>query len=273
MIPLKDQDFIREKFSQELLGQVKIDLFTEREVALTVPGKEPCVTCKPTREMLQEISGLSDWISLRVHHVEERPEEAQTFGITRVPAIVLRGPSSPTPGAQQRDAPASDGQFYTFYGMPGGTEFPSFIETITDVSRGEVLLAEDSVKALSKITSAVNVKVFVTPTCPYCPAMLRVAYQMAMVNPLIHAEGIEISEFPALAQTYGVQAVPLTVVNDKFAVPGMIPEDQFVEIVAKAAGDSEAAPPLPGGPTNAVEAPPSPRVERGKERPSGLYIP
>jgi hypothetical protein len=30
MIPLKDQDFIREKFSQELLGQVKIDLFTER---------------------------------------------------------------------------------------------------------------------------------------------------------------------------------------------------------------------------------------------------
>ena len=67
MIPLKDQDFIREKFAQELLGQVKIDLFTEREVTLTVPGKEPCVTCKPTREMLQEISGLSDWISLRVH--------------------------------------------------------------------------------------------------------------------------------------------------------------------------------------------------------------
>jgi glutaredoxin-like protein len=263
LIPLKDQDFIREKFAQELLGQVKIDLFTEREVALTVPGKEPCVTCKPTREMLQEISGLSDWISLRVHYMEDRPEEAQTFGVGRVPAIVLRG----------RSQGPEDTRFYTFYGMPGGTEFPSFIETLTDISRGEVLLTEDSVKALSKITSAVNVKVFVTPTCPYCPAMLRVAYQMAMVNPLIHAEGIEISEFPDLAQTYGVQAVPLTVVNDKFAVPGMIPEDQFVEIVTKAAEDSQAAPALPGGPSNAVEAPPSPRVERGKERPSGLYIP
>jgi len=161
----------------------------------------------------------------------------------------------------------------TFYGMPGGTEFPSFIETITDVSRGEVLLTEDSAKALTKITSPVNVKVFVTPTCPYCPAMVRVAYQMAMVNPLIHAEGIEISEFPDLARAYGVEAVPLTVVNDKFAVPGMISEEQFVEIVAKAAEDSDAAPSLSGGSTNAVEAPPSPRVERGKERPSGLYIP
>jgi hypothetical protein len=92
---------------------------------------------------------------------------------------------------------------------------------------------------------------------------------MAMVNPLIHAEGIEISEFPELAQTYGVQAVPLTVVNDRFAVPGMIPEDQFVEIVVKAAEDSDAAPSVAGGPTNAIEAPPSPRVERGKERPAG----
>ena len=94
--------------------------------------------------------------------------------------------------------------------------------------------------------------------------MVRLAYQMAMVNPLIRAEGIEISEFPELAQQYGVQAVPLTVINDKFAVPGMIPEDQFVEIVAKAAEDTGTTPALPGGPTNAVEAPPSARVERGK---------
>ena len=40
--------------------------------------------------------------------------------------------------------------------MPGGTEFPSFIETIADVSRGEVLLTEESVKALAEITTAVS---------------------------------------------------------------------------------------------------------------------
>jgi len=66
MIPLKDQDLIRQKFAAELIGLVKIDYFTERESALTVPGRKPCVYCKPTREMLQELSALSDLISLRV---------------------------------------------------------------------------------------------------------------------------------------------------------------------------------------------------------------
>jgi glutaredoxin-like protein len=263
MIPLKDQEFIREKFTQELLGQVKIDLFTERDTGLSVPGKQPCVTCKPTREMLQEIAGLSDWISLRIHHVEDRPEEAETFGVDKVPAIVLRG----------RKLEEEDPRFYTFYGIPGGTEFPSFIETITDISRGEVLLGDESVEALAAIKTGVNIKVFVTPTCPYCPAMVRVAHQMTMVNPLIHSEGIEVNEFPDLGQRYGVQAVPLTVVNDKFAVPGMIPEEQFVEVVVKAAEDSLDGAVQQGGPTNEVETPAPPRVERGKERPSGLYIP
>jgi hypothetical protein len=103
--------------------------------------------------------------------------------------------------------------------------------------------------------------------------MVRVAYQMTMVNPRIRSEGIEVNEFPDLAQRYGVQAVPLTVINDKYAVPGMIPEEQFVEVVVKAAEESGELPAQLGGPTNAVEAPPAPRVERGKERPSGLYIP
>ena len=268
MIPLKDQETIREKFAQELLGQVKIDFFTERETGLAVPGKQPCVYCKPAREMLQELAGLSDSISLRVHYLEDSPQEAHTFAVTRVPAIILRGPSrGPGQGG------ASPRPYYTFYGMPGGMEFPSFLETIADVSRGEVLLTEDSVRALSDINEEITVRVFVTPTCPYCPAMVRLAYQMAMVNPLIHAEGIEVSGFPDLGQRYGVQAVPLTVINDKIAVPGMLPEEQFVDLVVKTAQGPETATPQTAAPANAVQTAPTARVERGKERPSGLYIP
>ena len=111
MIPLRDQEYLREKFSQELFGQLKIDFFTERELGLTVPGKQPCVTCKPAREMLQELAGLSDWISLRVHYMEDKPEEAQTYGVSRVPAITAgsdqavsdaeyNGPHEVDPGAR-----------------------------------------------------------------------------------------------------------------------------------------------------------------------------
>jgi alkyl hydroperoxide reductase subunit AhpF len=149
MIPLKDQEIIRQKFAQELAGPVKVDLFTEREVALDVPGRRPCVTCKPTREMLQELAGLNDLISLRVHILEEAREDREKFGIERAPATVLRG---------------ADSTFLVFYGLPGGTEFPSFLDTIVDVSRQEVMLLDESVSSLREIKDPVTLRVFVTPT-------------------------------------------------------------------------------------------------------------
>lgn len=149
MIPLKDQEFIRQKFAQELVRPVKIDFFTEREMSITVPGRKPCPYCKPTREMLQELAALSDLISLRVHIWAEAHEETKKFGIERIPATVLRG----------RDSVA-----LKFYGLPGGSEFPSFVESITDISRGETLLSPESTKALRKLKEDVTVRVFVTPT-------------------------------------------------------------------------------------------------------------
>ncbi len=157
MIPLKDQELIRQKFAQELTGPVKIDFFTEREMDLVVPGRKPCTYCKPTREMLQELASLSDLISLRVHIWQEAQEESKKFGIERIPATVLRGPSGSAQG--RRDAAV-----LKFYGLPGGTEFPSFVESITDVSRGETLLSPESVKALASLKEDVTVRVFVTPT-------------------------------------------------------------------------------------------------------------
>ena len=149
MIPLKDQELIRQKFAAELVGPVKIDYFTERELAISVPGRQPCAFCKPTREMLQDIARLSDLISLRVHIFDEAPDERRKYGVERIPATVLRSP---------------DSRYFVYYGMPGGTEFPSFLESIVDISRGEVLLSEESVKSLRKLKDETLIRVFVTPT-------------------------------------------------------------------------------------------------------------
>jgi glutaredoxin-like protein len=265
MIPLKDQEFIQQKFSQELLGPVKIDYFTERELALSVPGRKPCAYCKPTQEVLQELSGLSDLISLRVHILDEAHEERERFGVQRIPATVLRGLGD---------------QFYVYYGMPGGTEFAGFVESLVDISRGEVLLSEESVQALEKLAADVTVRVFVTTTCPYCPQMMRAAYQMALVSPHVRAETIEVNECPDLADRYQVQAVPLTVINDRVAIPGSVPEQALVEQVVKASGQGPAEPTSAAQPVTAAgpvtpaapEPPPEP-LKRGQQRDSGLFIP
>lgn len=245
MIPLRDQEAIRAKLAAEMLGPVKVDFFTERNLGITVPGKTPCAFCKPAREMLQELAGLSELISLRIHYFEDNPPEKAQFGVERIPGIVLRN----QPGAMVK-----------FYGIPGGTEFPMFIECLIDLSRGEVLLSEESATSLAGLEHDISLKVFVTPTCPYCPAMMRAAYQMAMVTPKVHAETIEVNEFPELADAYKVQAVPLTVINDEVMIPGMVHEKQLTEQVMQVAA-------------KAAKAGPPPPIERGKERASGLYIP
>lgn len=246
MISLRDQEAIGQKFAAEMLGPVKIDYFTERNLGITLPGKAPCQFCKPAREMLQELAGLSDLISLRIHYFEDDTPEKAQFGVERVPGIVMRN----VPGATAK-----------FYGIPGGTEFPMFIDSIIDFSRGEVLLSEESATSLAALEVDISLRVFVTPACPYCPAMMRAAYQMAMVSPRIHAETIEVNEFPELADRFQVQAVPLTVINDSVAIPGMVHEKQLTEQIMKVA-KGEAA-----------EKAPTKKIERGKQRDSGLFIP
>jgi glutaredoxin-like protein len=262
MIPLKEQELIQQKFAAELLGPVKIDYFTEREISLTVPGRTPCTYCKPTREMLQEVAALSDLIGLRVHIFDEAAEACEKLGIERIPGIVLRGPSP-------------NGPAFKFYGMPGGTEFPSFLEAIVDISLGEVLLSEQAVRELTKLRDEITVRVFVTPTCAYCPQMMRAIYQVSLANPKVRAEVIEVNEFPDLGERYQVRAVPLTVIGDKVAIRGAIHPDALVEQVVKAASAEAGEGPAASGPTSAVappeETPRAPR--RGEQRPSGLIIP
>ena len=113
-------------------------------------------------------------------------------------------------------------------------------------------------------------RVFVTPTCPYCPQMARAAFMMGIVTEHVKAEVIEINEFPDLAKHYKVEAVPLTVINDRISIPGALSEPALVEQIVKGAG-AKPSKDAPGGPTSEPEKPE--RIERGKRRDSGLYIP
>ena len=75
---------------------------------------------------------------------------------------------------------------------------------------------------------------------------MSLANRMSLASPLVAARTVEANEFPELSQRYGVQGVPRTVVNDRGAFVGALPEEQFVEAVLRLAGaaanGSESAP-------------------------------
>ena len=63
---------------------------------------------------------------------------------------------------------------------------------------------------------------------------------MAMENPRISADVVEVQEFPSLAQRYRVMGVPKTVINETVQFLGAVPEETFVDKVLEAIGKGEA---------------------------------
>jgi predicted DsbA family dithiol-disulfide isomerase len=55
-----------------------------------------------------------------------------------------------------------------------------------------------------------------------------------MESDWIRADVVEVTEFPHLANKYRVMGVPMTVVNEKPAIEGAVPEGRFVDAVLAA---------------------------------------
>jgi alkyl hydroperoxide reductase subunit F len=79
----------------------------------------------------------------------------------------------------------------------------------------------------------------VTLTCPYCPKMVHVANQFALVNDNIRADMIEGSEFPQLVQKYDVTGVPKTIINELYSFEGALPVGAVYLEILKAVNPEE----------------------------------
>jgi len=63
------------------------------------------------------------------------------------------------------------------------------------------------------------------------------------VNPdRVRADVIEANDFPDMARTYQVRAVPRIVINDKVAFDGALPEQMFLTQIERALGTGESQP-------------------------------
>lgn len=63
---------------------------------------------------------------------------------------------------------------------------------------------------------------------------------MAMENPKVRADVIEVQEFPYIAQKYRVMGVPKTVINETVQIMGAVPEETFMNKVLEAIGKGKS---------------------------------
>ncbi len=199
---------------EDMAGSVKLVVFTQ---------EFECQYCRETRQIVEEIAGLSEQITVEVYDLIQDKDKAQSYAIDKIPAIAILDGNGHDFGVR-------------YYGIPSGYEFSSLLHDIKAVGDGPeaVSLSPETQAFLKTLDKDIHLQVFVTPTCPYCPRAVVMAHALAIASEHIRADMVEATEFPYLAMKYNVMGVPRTVINETEFVEGAVPEIMLLDAIKAA---------------------------------------
>jgi thioredoxin reductase (NADPH) len=202
LLPEKHREQLAKLFAG-LVNPVNIHLFTR-------PGQNDQVNDFATA-FCRDLARVSDKIV--VHPASLDSEEAKKWEANFSPTLLLE----------------PEHYAIRYVGAPLAEEGRSFVETLLMISGRDSGLSKDSRTLLSALDGPRQVKVFVSPTCPYCPSQVVNAFKAAVERPdLVSAWCVDIAQERSMAELYGVGSVPHTVVNEGLTLLGLEPEQRFV---------------------------------------------
>ncbi len=207
--------------NEEVQGQIKEFLSRMKNpITMVLFTKEdPCETCKETRQLLSEVAPLNDRITVIEKDINKDKTDAEKYGITLTPSFVVLDEQGDYLGVK-------------FNGIPAGHEINSFLNALIHMSGVELGLDEATIEKIRQIDKKVDIKVFVTLSCPHCPGAVETAHKLAMLNKNIEGSMIEAQTFHELSNKYQVSGVPKIVINDKHELIGNQPLDAFLREIA-----------------------------------------
>ncbi len=135
----KDRTVVQTRF-EELDQPVKLINFTQ---------DVECMYCRETRQLMKEITELSDKITLEEYDFVADEDAVKRYSIDKIPATVVEGDKD---------------YGIRFFGIPAGYEFGTLVEDIIMVSKGDSGLEPETRLALATLNEPVHLQVFVTPT-------------------------------------------------------------------------------------------------------------
>ncbi|MGB9637761.1 MAG: protein disulfide oxidoreductase [bacterium] len=222
--------FISKQDRQEIKKQVG-NLNKPTEVLL-FSQKISCEYCPDTEQLLKELTETLDNLKLVVYNPLVDVDLANKYGINKeLPAILLR---------TEKD------YNFKFLGIPAGYEFTWLLNSILMVSNNQLPISDRTVASIKEVDNMLKnnqaileLWVFVTPTCPYCPIMTISSTAFSVVSENIKAINVEVSEFQDYAVKYNIMGVPKTVLKlitkdqkvFEDSIEGALPENKFVEFI------------------------------------------
>lgn len=171
-----------------------------------------------TQKLLSELSRISDKIITKFEKIGG--VAARKYNVTRSPTVLIQ----------------PDTYDIRLTGAPAGEEAQTLLIALIMVSSGATILSDTSRKRLKDLKDKRTIRVFVSPTCPYCPQQAALAIAAAVEKKgLISTEIIEIFENKDLAAQYNAYSVPQVFIDEQLVGQGLQPEEVFIEEVLTAA--------------------------------------
>lgn len=116
--------------------------------------KTDCDYCDDTLLLTEEVTGLSDKLSLSVYDIDEDASIAKQYQVDKAPGLVLAG----------RDEDQILDYGIRYAGIPSGHEFSSLINDLILVSGRDSGLKQETRDTLKELDKPVHLLVYVTPT-------------------------------------------------------------------------------------------------------------
>lgn len=170
------------------------------------------------RAFLSEFAALTDKVRVEFRHRGEDTGREKAVNATLFPAVAVLGPDGTYTGVQ-------------FHGIPGGHEINSFILALYNAAGPGQAVGEDTLEKIRAVKRKVNLKIGVSLSCTLCPDVVALSQLMALKNPLIEAEMIDVARFPDFKNRYSIMSVPAIVVNDEQLSFGKKSLEELLELV------------------------------------------
>lgn len=209
----------------KLKNTVVLRLFTDFRTQVDGTKLRKCMACEGVYDLLKSLAEYSNGkLKIEEISIEEDEEEAKKYNVSRIPAILF--------------IDENDKELIRYLAHPTGSEFVPFLNSIQYFSGVRPYYADQIITHLKKIKES-KMKIFITPTCPYCPATVPVLTLFSIVSKgKIKSEIIDVNLNPDIGTQYQVQGVPMTVINEKDVIHGMFtPQDLLDKLVGSKGRD------------------------------------
>ncbi|MDV4150982.1 FAD-dependent oxidoreductase [Clostridium sp. AL.422] len=154
------------------------------------------------RDLVLDIADLGDKVEALIYKKGENPEMEDKVHANKFPIVAILNKDGEYSGVK-------------FHGVPGGHELNSFIIAMYNIAGPGQEISANLLDEIKSIDKKLNIKVGVSLSCHVCPDVVMAAQRIAIENPNVETEMLDLSNFPELKNKHKIMSVPAIIVNDE----------------------------------------------------------